>query len=165
MPRNISDFVTSMNETGYLVLITRKISVESMPTWASWMRSAGQIWPAGQGLRDAALHHVNNLHCNSPEVCLSKLANCRSQFLLDRLGRCLKLFVSTESTSCIEFASQFGLAFFIRQKHPCVRAWCVCHKLYDNTIWPRLIMIIIKIITLYFIQITHTDDSTQRVPG
>ncbi len=47
------------------------------------------------------------------------LANCRSQFLLDRLGRCLKLFVSTESISCFEFASQFGLAgFFILEKHP-----------------------------------------------
>ena len=29
---------------------------------------------------------------------------------------------------------------------------------YDNNIWPRLIMIIIKISILYFIQITHTDD-------
>ena len=28
---------------------------------------------------------------------MSVLANSRSQFLLDRLGRCLKLFVSTES--------------------------------------------------------------------
>ena len=50
-------------------------------------------------------------------VCLSQLANCRSQFLLARLGRYLKLFVSTESTSCHEFASQFGLDFFIREKH------------------------------------------------
>ena len=39
------------------------------------------------------------------------LAKCRSQFLLDRLRRCLKLFVSTDSTSRHEFASQFGLAF------------------------------------------------------
>ena len=30
-------------------------------------------------------------------VCLSMLANCRSQFLLDRLGRCLNLLVSTDS--------------------------------------------------------------------
>ena len=45
-------------------------------------------------------------------VCVSMLANCMSQFLLDRLGRYLKLFVSTESISCHEFASQFGLAFF-----------------------------------------------------
>ena len=29
--------------------------------------------------------------------------------MLDRLGRCLKLFVSTESTSCHEFASQVGV--------------------------------------------------------
>ena len=50
---------------------------------------------------------------------LSVLANSRSQFLLDRLGRCLKLFVSTESISCHEFASQFGLPiFFVREKHP-----------------------------------------------
>ena len=29
---------------------------------------------------------------------------------------------------------------------------------YDNDILPRLIMIIIKIIIIYFIQIRHTDD-------
>ena len=44
------------------------------------------------------------------------LANCRSQFLLDRLGRCIKLSVSTDSTSCHENASQFGLAFFNTRK-------------------------------------------------
>ena len=32
------------------------------------------------------------------------------QFLLDRLGICLKLFVSTENTSSHEFASQLGLS-------------------------------------------------------
>ena len=30
--------------------------------------------------------------------------------------------------------------------------------IYDDNILPRLIMIIIKIIILYFIQIRHTDD-------
>ena len=30
--------------------------------------------------------------------------------------------------------------------------------IYDNDILPRLIMIIITIIILYFIQIRHTDD-------
>ena len=30
--------------------------------------------------------------------------------------------------------------------------------IYDNTILPRLIMIIIKIIFLYFIEIAHADD-------
>ena len=30
--------------------------------------------------------------------------------------------------------------------------------IYDNNILPRLIMIIIKIIFLYFIEIAHTDD-------
>ena len=41
----------------------------------------------------------------------------------------------------------------------CVHA-CVRHvfAIYDNDILPRLIMIIIKIIILYFIQIRHTDD-------
>ena len=51
-------------------------------------------------------------------VCLSQLANCRSRFWLDRLGRCLKLFVSTDSTSCHKFASQFGLAIFYSRKTP-----------------------------------------------
>ena len=49
-------------------------------------------------------------------VCLSCLANCRPQFLLDRLRRCLKLFVSTDNTSCHEFASQFVQTKFIRKK-------------------------------------------------
>ena len=47
----------------------------------------------------------------------------------------------------------------------CVRACTfvrVCMRdvfeIYDNNISPRLIMIIIKIIILYFIQIRHTDD-------
>ena len=39
---------------------------------------------------------------------------------------------------------------------------CVCVRdvfaIYDKTIGPRLIMIIIKISILYFIQIRHTDD-------
>ena len=46
----------------------------------------------------------------------------------------------------------------------CVCAWeCVrdVFAIYDNNIWPRLIlviMIIIKISILYFIQVRHTDD-------
>ena len=41
----------------------------------------------------------------------------------------------------------------------CVRA-CMrdVFAIYDNNIWPRLIMIILKIIMLYFIEIAHTDD-------
>ena len=41
----------------------------------------------------------------------------------------------------------------------CVRT-CVrdVFAIYDNNILPRLIMIIIKIIFLYFIEIAHTDD-------
>ena len=57
-----------------------------------------------------------HLYYNS-RVCLSQLANCRSQFLLDRLVRSLKLFVSTESTSRHEFASQFGLAICLYAKN------------------------------------------------
>ena len=45
------------------------------------------------------------------------LANCRLQFLLDRLGRCLILFVSTESTSSHEFESQIGLEIFLYAKN------------------------------------------------
>ena len=145
--------------------------------------------------------------------------------MLDRLGRCVKLIVSSESISCHEFASQFGLEFVLcanktpnlsLQSRPhvvyfngsptghclasfesgapshdgligrtdtansdgrglgvgvcvfasvnvcalaCVHA-CVhdVFAIYDNDILPRLIMIIIKIIILYFIQIRHTDD-------
>ena len=39
--------------------------------------------------------------------------------------------------------------------HACVRDVVA---IYDNDILPRLIMIIIKTIILYFIQIRHTDD-------
>ena len=39
--------------------------------------------------------------------------------------------------------------------HACMRD---VFAIYDNDILPRLIMIIIKIIILYFIQIRHTDD-------
>ena len=49
----------------------------------------------------------------------------------------------------------------------CVCA-CVCASMracmrdvfaiYDNNILPRLIMIIIKILSIYFIEIAHTDD-------
>ena len=39
--------------------------------------------------------------------------------------------------------------------HACVRD---VFAIFDSDILPRLIMIIIKIIILYFIQIRHTDD-------
>ena len=58
-----------------------------------------------------------HLYYNYPYVCLSTFANCKSQFLLDRLGRCITLFVSTDSTSCHEFPSQFGLAIFLYAKN------------------------------------------------
>ena len=61
------------------------------------------------------LSHSKYLYYNSR---LPVLANSRSQFLLDRLGRCLKLFVSTETISCHEFASPFGLAIFYTRKMP-----------------------------------------------
>ena len=35
---------------------------------------------------------------------------------LDRLGRCIKLFESTDIPSCHELASQFGLAFLCSRK-------------------------------------------------
>ena len=41
--------------------------------------------------------------------------------------------------------------------HACVRD---VFAIYNNNILPRLIMIIIKIILLYFIEIAQTDDIT-----
>ena len=51
-------------------------------------------------------------------VCLATFAECSSPFLLDRLGRCLKLIASNRGTFCHEFASQFGLEFFYTPKNP-----------------------------------------------
>ena len=48
---------------------------------------------------------------------LSTFADCRSQFLPDRLERCLKLIVSHLGTSSHEFASQFGLELFYTRKN------------------------------------------------
>ena len=59
--------------------------------------------------------HIYTIICLK-SVCRSTFADCRSQFLLDRLGRCLKLIVSYLGTSSPEFASQFGLAFFYTRK-------------------------------------------------
>ena len=66
--------------------------------------------------------------------CLSLFANCRSQFLLDFFGICLKLFVRTESTAFHEFAYQFGLAIcFMREKHPTTCGHRVaCASVYLN---------------------------------
>ena len=52
----------------------------------------------------------------------------------------------------------------------CVRARGACVRyvfaIHDTNISPRLVLIIITIISiLYFIQIRHTDASPQRVPG
>ena len=66
-----------------------------------------------EGRRIIFIYNINNY----PYVCPSMFENSRSQFLLDRLGRCLKLFVSTDITSCHEFASQFGLAIFLYAKN------------------------------------------------
>ena len=52
-------------------------------------------------------------------VCLSVLANGRSLFLLDRLGDVSNCsYRLTVHVSSHEFASQFGPAFVIREKHP-----------------------------------------------
>ena len=46
-------------------------------------------------------------------ACLSLFAVYRSQFLLDRLRRYFKLFISTVIPSPLAFASEFGLAHFL----------------------------------------------------
>ena len=51
-------------------------------------------------------------------VCLSgDVRRLQVQFLIDRLGRCLKLIVSYRGTSSHEFASQFGLEFLYTRKN------------------------------------------------
>ena len=60
--------------------------------------------------------HIYTIICRK-SVSRATFADCRSQFLLDRLGRCLKLIVSYRGTSSHEFASQFGLAFFLYAKN------------------------------------------------
>ena len=60
--------------------------------------------------------YISIIFVLSLSVCLATFAQCSSQFWLNRVGRCLKLIASTRGTFCYEFASQFGLDFFIRQK-------------------------------------------------
>ena len=82
-----------------------------------------------------------------------------SQFLLDRLVICIKLFVSTENTSPHECACVYVCACVRACVCACVRVCaaacaCVCcvmcdvFAVYDNNIWQRLITLIIKIIIL-----------------
>ena len=65
---------------------------------------------------DTKPHIIYTIICLK-SVCRSTFADCRSQFLLDRLGRCLKLIVSYRGTSSHEFESQFGLEFFYTRKN------------------------------------------------
>ena len=51
-------------------------------------------------------------------VCLSLCVSHMSNFLMDRLGRCLKVFVATVIPSSLDVASHFGLALFYRRKTP-----------------------------------------------
>ena len=61
-------------------------------------------------------------------------------------------------TACADGHSRLSLSAhtftFIKGKGVCVRDVCA---IYDNNISPSLLMIIIKIIILYFIHIRHTD--------
>ena len=79
-----------------------------------------------------AQHHIYYKLILLKSVCLSVLANCRSQFLLHCRGRCIKLFIATDSTSCHEFAPQFGLAFFYMRKTPKKTIAKVSRKLLLN---------------------------------
>ena len=53
--------------------------------------------------------------------------------------------------------TSFGSYTYRPGPYPQVKVCDVC-AIYDNNISPSLLMIIIKIIILYFIQIRHTDD-------
>ena len=84
---------------------------------------------------------------------LSVLANGRSQFLLDRLWRCLKLFVRLTAHPVTSARVCVCACMCVRV---CACVMCLQYKII--IFLPRLIMIIIKIIFLYFIEIAHTDD-------
>ena len=65
-------------------------------------------------------------------------------------------------TACVDGHSRLSVVIDpghirikVGPKGVCVRDVCA---IYDNNISPSLLMIIIKIIILYFIQIRHTDD-------
>ena len=63
-------------------------------------------------------------------------------------GNCVRRWPLTS------FAIRTHLYLYDKGKGVCVRDVCA---IYDNNISPSLLMIIIKIIILYFIQIRHTD--------
>ena len=63
-------------------------------------------------------------------------------------GNCVRRWPLTS------FAIRTHLYLYDKGKGVCVRNVCA---IYDNNISPSLLMIIIKIIILYFIQIRHTD--------
>ena len=67
-------------------------------------------------INDRRYLHIYPIICLK-YVCLSTFAKCRSKFLVDCLGRCLKLIASSRGTFCHEFASQFGLEFVYTQKN------------------------------------------------
>ena len=88
-----------------------------------WLR----LWLRGYGYGERGLCRELTMYMCSiffrqlamvTQLNMSLFANCRSQFLLDRLGRCLKLIVSSESISCHEFASQLGLEYVLYAKKP-----------------------------------------------
>ena len=64
-------------------------------------------------------------------------------------------------TACVDGHSRLSVVIDAPGPYPhkgkgvCVRDVCA---IYDNNISPSLLMIMIKIIILYFIQIRHTDD-------
>ena len=73
-------------------------------------------------------------------ICLWTFAKCRSQVLLDCLGRCLKLIASSRGTSCHESASHFGLEFFYTRKNrkpesPDHRPFSATDRQNGATIW------------------------------
>ena len=83
------------------------------------------------------LASVENGAPNHDGVVLGRIDTANSD---GRGGVCVFASVSVCARACV---------------HACVRD---VFAIYDNDILPRLIMIIIKIIILYFIQIRHTDD-------
>ena len=84
---------------------------------SNWISLAHVASNATIGVRNRRVSRSGVWHWLLARCNLVRISDCRSQFLLDRLERCLKLIVSYRGTSSHEFASQFGLEFFYTRKN------------------------------------------------
>ena len=92
-----------------------QIRTGSSKLFGTWAKMLSAIFNRAKSCKHGK-HRIYTI-IRLKSVSQATFADCRSQFLLDRLRRCLKLIVSYRGTSSHEFASQFGLAFFLYVKN------------------------------------------------